>query len=164
MIVYEKNNKLNINFDNELDNPDIEIGKDEIKLGDSEITANNVLPVPEEGDTGKVPTVQEDGSYALAEASGGGGAFLVTFGTDGTTISCNKTPQEIVVAKENGQVCIAVDDSSRVYMLQKAALDGRMRLYDIEFVSMLISTNSVNFFGYEYNGTAWESNTKVVSA
>ena len=42
MIVYEKNNKLNINFENELDNPDIEIGKNEIKLGDSEITANNV--------------------------------------------------------------------------------------------------------------------------
>lgn len=163
MLIYEKDNKLNISFENNMEETDIEIGKDEVKIGEATISENNVLPVPEEGDTGKVPTVQEDGSYALAEASGGGGAFLVTFGTDGTTISCNKTPQEIVAAKENGQVCIAVDDSSRVYMLQKAALDGRMRLYDIEFVSMLISTHSVNFFGYEYNGTAWESNTKVVS-
>lgn len=44
MIVYEKNNKLNINFENALDNPDIEIGKGEIKLGESEISQNSLCP------------------------------------------------------------------------------------------------------------------------
>ena len=37
MIVYEKNNKLNINFENELDNPDIEIGKGEINVDGNNI-------------------------------------------------------------------------------------------------------------------------------
>ena len=39
MIVYEKNNKLNINFENELDNPDIEIGKSEIKVDGNNIVS-----------------------------------------------------------------------------------------------------------------------------
>ena len=55
MLIYENNNKLNINFENELGNPDIEIGKDAVKLGDSEITANSVLP--------DAPT--EDGTYTM---------------------------------------------------------------------------------------------------
>lgn len=37
MIIFEKNNKLNINFENQLDNPDIEIGKSEIKVDGNNI-------------------------------------------------------------------------------------------------------------------------------
>lgn len=39
MLIYEKNNKLNINFENELDNPDIEIGKGEINVDGNNIVS-----------------------------------------------------------------------------------------------------------------------------
>ena len=39
MIVYEKNNKLNINFENSLENPDIEFGKSEIKVDGNNIVS-----------------------------------------------------------------------------------------------------------------------------
>lgn len=68
MLIYEKNNKLNINFDPSKSiegTPDIQIGENEIKLGDAEITSENVLPTPTNEDVGKVPTVQEDGMYSL---------------------------------------------------------------------------------------------------
>lgn len=47
MLIYEKNNKLNINFDNEVgENPDVQIGKDEINLDGSTINKDSVLPPP----------------------------------------------------------------------------------------------------------------------
>ena len=79
MIVYEKNNKLNINFENELDNPDIEIGKSEIKV---------------------------DGNDIVSGGSSGGGAFLVTFAysdDDGYWHS-DKTRKEILDAAETSVI------------------------------------------------------------
>lgn len=55
MLIYESNNKLNINFENEVGTPDIEIGKDAVKLGTTEIGKDSVLPAN--------PT--EDGTYTL---------------------------------------------------------------------------------------------------
>lgn len=106
MLIYEKDNKLNISFENNMEDTDIEIGKDEVKIGEATISENNVLPVPEEGDAGKVPTVQEDGSYALANA-GGGGAFII-HNNNGTL---DKTYAEIVEASAT-QVCIVVSASN----------------------------------------------------
>lgn len=106
MLIYEKDNKLNISFENNMDETDIVVGKDEVKIGDSTISDNNVLPVAAPTDAGKVPTVQEDGSYALANA-GGGGAFIVT-DTSGTL---NKTWAEISVAAANSVVIVKVDNS-----------------------------------------------------
>lgn len=55
MLIYESNNKLNINFENEVGIPDIEIGKDAVKLGTTEISKDSVLPAN--------PT--ENGTYTL---------------------------------------------------------------------------------------------------
>lgn len=68
MLIYEKNNKLNINFDPSKSiegTPDIQIGENEIKLGDAEITSENVLPTPTNEDVGKIVSVGEGGSYEL---------------------------------------------------------------------------------------------------
>ena len=128
MIVYEKNNKLNINFENELDNPDIEIGKGEIKLGESEITANSVLPVPEEGDAGKVPTVQDDGSYALADAGGSGGVFIVT-NTNGTL---DKTWQEIYNVAQTNEVVLINVEQQKIIQKRMEFIDSS-KGYIVEF-------------------------------
>lgn len=109
MLIYEKDNKLNISFENNMDETDIVVGKDEVKIGEATISDNNVLPVPEEGDTGKVPTVQEDGSYALANAGGGGAApFVVTFNYDShdELWTVDKTFTEINNAYNSGSTII----------------------------------------------------------
>lgn len=102
MLIYEKDNKLNINFENTVDGePDVQIGKDEVKIGEATISDSNVLPVPEEGDSGKVPIVQSDGSYALGNAGGGGSApLVVTFSgtTTGGDAACDKTWAEVDAA------------------------------------------------------------------
>ena len=107
MLIYEKDNKLNISFENNMDETDIVVGKDEVKIGEATISDSNVLPVPEEGDIGKVPVVQEDGSYALANADGGG--VLIVYENNGTL---DKTWAEInAAARTRGVVVINVDDA-----------------------------------------------------
>lgn len=77
MIVYEKNNKLNISFDNEIkENPDLQIGKSGDKteiLVDGKKNSSIPVPVLPE-DIGKAIIVSEDGKYELAEVGGKGGA------------------------------------------------------------------------------------------
>lgn len=41
MLIFEKDNKLNISFENQLENPDIEIGKNEINLGNIGIKSDS---------------------------------------------------------------------------------------------------------------------------
>ena len=84
MIIFEKNNKLNINFENQLDNPDIEIGKSEIKV---------------------------DGNNIVNGGSGGdSGFFIVTFtfsypqGEE--VVSVDKTYAEIKAAYDAGKLII----------------------------------------------------------
>ena len=103
MLIYEKDNKLNISFENNMEETDIVVGKDEVKIGEATISDSNVLPVPEEGDTGKVPTVQEDGSYALANVGGGSSPLVVTFSgtTTGGDATCDKTWDEISENRNN---------------------------------------------------------------
>lgn len=70
----------------------------------SDDVTSNLLPTPGSEDAGKVPTVQEDGSYALAEASGGGSApLIVTFSgrTDNSNAACDKTWEEVEAAGMN---------------------------------------------------------------
>lgn len=79
MIVYEKNNKLNINFDNEVnENPDLQISK-------------------ENGKT----------SVTIDGQPGGGGSepLVVTFSgtTDGGDASCDKTWAQILNAVTDGR-------------------------------------------------------------
>ena len=91
-------------------NPDIQIGENEIKLGDTEITSENVLPTPTNEDVGKVPTVQEDGSYALANTGGGGGVFEVheteVQGDFGPLFELDKTYSEIEEAINSGKTVL----------------------------------------------------------
>ena len=91
MIVYEKDNKLNINFENQLDNPDIEIGKSEIK-----VDGNNIV-------------------------SGGSSApLVVTFSgtTAGGDAACDKTWAEIVAAENLVfRYAVAQDNGTQYYYL-----------------------------------------------
>lgn len=118
MLIYEKDNKLNISFENNMEETAIEIGKDEVKIGEATISENNVLPVPEEGDTGKVPTVQEDGSYALAEAGGGGSEpFIMHFTRSDTgTVTPTETIEELVAAFNSGRLCMALFGNTCYYL------------------------------------------------
>lgn len=84
MIVYEKNNKLNINFENDLDNPDIEIGKGEINV---------------------------DGNNIVNGGGGGGNSdlFVVTFGqteSDEPELTADKTYSEIIEAMQGGKIVV----------------------------------------------------------
>ena len=76
----------------------------------SDDVSQNLLPSTTLEDAGKVPTVQEDGSYALATAGGGGsgGAFIVT-DTDGTL---DKTWAAISAADANNVVIVKVNNIS----------------------------------------------------
>ena len=141
MLIYEKDNKLNISFENNMDETDIVVGKDEVKIGESTISDSNVLPIPEEGDTGKVPTVQEDGSYALAEASGGsGGVFYADMTVDGGgNYVLDKTWQEIadaIIAKTPAYITIS-DTVNDYYALWP--INGAM--YDRGIYSVIFSTD-----------------------
>lgn len=79
MLIYEKDNKLNINFENTVDGePDLQIGKDGDK---TEVLIDGQqgggLPVPSlPDDVGKVPTVQNDGSYGLENGGGSLNKFV----------------------------------------------------------------------------------------
>jgi hypothetical protein len=84
MLIYEKDNKLNINFDNEIsENPDLQIGKNGDKtevLVDG--SSNPTIPVPVlPEDVGKTIIVNEDGSYALANAGGSNAPLILEFAT-----------------------------------------------------------------------------------
>ena len=82
MLIYEKNNKLNINFDNEIsENPDLQIGKED---GKTEVLVDG-------------------------QPSGGGGGNVLIIGTTGPmpgdpTIYLDKTWSEINEVLANGGV------------------------------------------------------------
>lgn len=89
MLIYEKNNKLNINFDNEVgENPDVQIGKDGINLDGATISKDSVLPTPNiEEDIGKTVVVDENGMYALGEKKTYTATGQMTSATEGTWTS-----------------------------------------------------------------------------
>jgi hypothetical protein len=106
MIVYEKNNKLNINFDNEVnENPDLQISKEDGKtqiLVDGQESGG--VPVVEAGDAGKVLSVSSSGTPVWDDR----GPLLVTF--SGTTAdgnaACDKTWEEISAAITAGRTLV----------------------------------------------------------
>lgn len=111
MLIYEKNNKLNINFDNEVsEQPDLQISKED---GKTSVTIdgyqNSSIPVPVlPEDVGKAIIVNENGDYTLAEAGGGsGGLFVITIDESGETITSDKTAEEIVNAFLSGKTMVA---------------------------------------------------------
>lgn len=121
MLIYEKNNKLNINFDNEIsENPDLQIGKDGDKtevLVDG--SSNPAIPVPVlPEDVGKTIVVNEDGSYALANAGGGGSEpFIMHFTGSGTgTVTPTETIEELVAAFNSGRLCMALFGDTCYYL------------------------------------------------
>lgn len=70
MFIYEKEDKLNLKFNplvpGEItEDPDIVISKEGINIGDLEISDKNILPTPEQSDSGKMVMVNEEGSYTL---------------------------------------------------------------------------------------------------
>lgn len=69
MFIYEKEDKLNLKFNPvttaNFEDPDIVVSKKGINLGDLEISNKNILPAPEQSDSGKMVMVDEEGNYTL---------------------------------------------------------------------------------------------------
>jgi hypothetical protein len=101
------------------------------------------LPVPGRGDEGKVPTVQSDGSYALANAGGGSSPLVVTFSgtTDGGDAACDKTWDEIVAAGLNVDVWYKSESSDSILkagfvniaFTEEEIVGLSAAIYDIDF-------------------------------
>ena len=94
MLIYEKDNKLNINFENSVtENPDLQIGK-----------------------SGDKTQILVDGQ----ESGGGSEPLVVTF-TDANPASCDKTWAEIKEAYDSGREIVAYcehEESSRKWRIQ----------------------------------------------
>jgi hypothetical protein len=111
MLIYEKDNKLNINFDNEVsENPDLQIGKED---GKTSVTIdgqqNSSIPVPVlPEDVGKAVVVDENGGYMLAEMSGGDADIeyvnIMATSASTPTYSADKTYAEIVELLNDGKL------------------------------------------------------------
>lgn len=107
----KKNNKLNINFDNEIsENPDLQIGKED---GETQVLIDGQpgdgLPVPSlPDDVGKVPTVQNDGSYGLEN----GGSSLNKF----VGYIQNITDTPIRVYKDTSKTQFGYDEAALAVM------------------------------------------------
>ena len=154
MIVYEKNNKLNINFENELDNPDIEIGKNEIKLGDSEISQNSLCPPPTIEDRGKVVTVQEDGTYGLNNLSGGDSIFIVNEMREGKQSFLDKTYEEIINAyNQKKLVVLRFTFVNGFSLLSWAGYIDNTQLYLVQFGY----SDENNYHSYSIDGVLEKS-------
>lgn len=149
MLIYEKNNKLNINFDNEIsENPDVQIGKDgdktEVLINGSSNPAIPVPVLPE--DVGKTIVVNEDGSYALAEAGGGSNIFRVIISGEGKNITADKSYEEILVAYTNGSLVFAVQNDEYILYLTHKSKTGNLK-----FTSYDASTGSGGFHNLSIN-------------
>ena len=131
-------------------NPDIQIGENEIKLGDTEITSENVLPTPTSEDVGKVPTVQEDGSYALANAGGSGvEPFVVTFTIENGNVSANKTFEEISVAYQQTPLIFAKDNNGVIYSLAVLSEESlNFNCYNLNVVKNIMWNGRLNQWVY----------------
>ncbi len=83
------------------------------------------LPVPADGDTGKVPTVQEDGSYAPAEA--GGGFLTLTEHPDDREYILSATYDDIISASG---ACVTIN-GNRAYLVSTSTetRDNIVRYY-----------------------------------
>lgn len=100
MLVYEKDNKLNISFENNLETPDIEIGKSEINV---------------------------DGNNIVSGGSGGDSLYIINFvvdvkeGTATTTTSID----DIIEAYDSNKILIArfKDDGDVEYSLSLYSID-----------------------------------------
>jgi hypothetical protein len=111
MLIYEKENKLNINFDNEVsEQPDLQISKED---GKTSVTidgqeSGGVLPPATSEDVGKSVIVGEDGEYALAEMSGGDADIeyvnIMATSASTPTYSADKTYAEIVELLNDGKL------------------------------------------------------------
>jgi hypothetical protein len=106
MLIYEKNNKLNINFDNEIsENPDLQIGKED---GKTSVTIDGQpgegLPPATSEDVGKSVIVDENGGYALGEAGGQGPLYITVHETGvPSTRACSVTVEDIKAANSAGR-------------------------------------------------------------
>lgn len=122
MLIYEKNNKLNINFDNEVsENPDLQIGKD--------------------GDKTEVLIDGQPGG-----GSGGSSPFIVTFSgnDDENTSACDKTWEQIVEAYTSGKQIITryTEDGYFIYDCNTLyVLDDNVSLVDLEFIIVNCQTS-----------------------
>jgi hypothetical protein len=107
MLIYEKDNKLNINFDNEVsEQPDLQISKED---GKTSVTIDGQpgegLPPATSEDVGKSVIVGEDGGYALGEA--GGGAVICRIDTSNGNV-LSMTHEQIAQALRDGKEVVFV--------------------------------------------------------
>ena len=86
MLIYEKDNKLNINFENKVDDPDLSLFKEDDKV---KISANGSTSEPGQG--------------------GCSSSFVITFSgtTEGGDATCDKTWEEIVQAYSEEKEIVA---------------------------------------------------------
>lgn len=105
MLIYEKNNKLNINFDNEVsEQPDLQISKED---GKTSVTIdgqqNSQIPVPVlPDDVGKIIVVNAQGQYQLADISSVLPVEIVPWAT-GTDAQIAK----MIAALDSGKITVA---------------------------------------------------------
>ena len=89
MLIYEKDNKLNISFENSVENPDFEISKNEVNLGSASIVSGG--------------------------GSGDSNMFIVTISGD-STYTADKTVDEIFEAYLAGKsIWFAYSSINRAY-------------------------------------------------
>lgn len=127
MIVYEKNNKLNINFENSLENPDIEFGKGEINV---------------------------DGNNIVNGGSGGSPLFVVTITDEDKILVADKTFSEIYNAFISGSNVVAYHEGGDIYFplstihSPDSGISG-----NASFVGYHVGSGK--YGGVCYNGTYW---------
>jgi hypothetical protein len=155
MLIYEKNNKLNINFDNEInENPDLQIGKNGDKtevLVDG--SSNPTIPVPVlPEDVGKTIVVNEDGSYALANAGGGSTAPLVvsfTASPPSFQVVCDKSYSEIKNAYDSGRIVLGKDNPEN--MTNIINYNSSSEKITFIFIDFSVSNNKNVMSYYKYS-------------
>lgn len=134
MLVYEKDNKLNISFENNIENPDFEISKTEVNLGDANIVSGS---------------------------SSGKGTFVINFidGNDEHTLISDKTMREIREAVQSSVILFKYrKEDSQVFTPAAYLIDNEAD--HIYFLSSSLISGLGVYAEYSENNTTWHLNSE----
>ena len=128
MIVYEKDNKLNISFENSIENPDFEFSKDEANFGNANI---------------------------VSAGSAGSGVFIVTLTYGSNTFIADKTMKEMREAAQTSILLLKYNEGNEYVFTPTAysiedEFDHLLPLNSSMFISAGFHAT------YSDNNTIWE--------